>query len=66
MDQMNLNTDPNIENPDGLYETVIQAHRTLADEHFRQVNARLVLLLASHVCGTKSGGKRRMAAAKDG
>jgi len=66
MDGKNPNTGLNIEKPDGLYKTVIQAYRGLADEHFRQVNARLVLLLASHVCGTRSGGKRWMAATKDG
>ena len=46
---MNLNTDPNIERPDDFYEALIDLHRDLTEEQSRQLNARLILLLANHI-----------------
>jgi hypothetical protein len=44
-----LNTDPNIADPDGLYEALVEIHRDLTPEQSRLVNAKLILLLANHV-----------------
>ena len=46
---MPLNTQPNLPDPDGVYEALIEAHRGLSDEQSRKLNAKLVLLLANHV-----------------
>ncbi len=46
---MKLNTDPNIARPDDFYEALIALHRDLSEEQSRQVNARLILLLANHI-----------------
>ncbi len=44
-----LNTDPNIADPDGFYEALVEVHRDLTPEQSRLVNAKLILLLASHI-----------------
>ncbi len=46
---MKLNTKPNIERPDDFYEALIELHRDLSEEQSRQLNARLILLLANHI-----------------
>ena len=46
---MHLNTEPNIARPDDFYETLIDTHRDLTEEQSRDVNAKLILLLANHV-----------------
>ncbi|MBT5267262.1 MAG: DUF2783 domain-containing protein [Rhodospirillaceae bacterium] len=46
---MELKTDPNIERPDDFYEALIEAHLGLSDEESRQLNARLILLLANQI-----------------
>jgi hypothetical protein len=46
---MKLNTEPNIERPDDFYEALIELHRDLTEEQSRQLNARLILLLANHI-----------------
>lgn len=46
---MKLNTEANIERPDDFYEALIDLHRDRSDEQSRQVNARLILLLANHI-----------------
>lgn len=46
---MKLNTEPNIARPDDFYEALIDLHRGLTDEQSRQLNARLILLLANHI-----------------
>lgn len=61
---MKLNTEPNIERPDDFYEALIELHRGLTDEQSRQVNARLILLLANHI-GDMEVLAEAMAAAKD-
>lgn len=44
-----LNTSPNISDPDGFYAELINAHEGLSDDESAALNARLVLLLANHV-----------------
>ena len=46
---MKLNTEPNIARPDDFYEALIELHRGLSEEQSRQLNARLILLLANHI-----------------
>jgi len=46
---MKLNTEPNIAQPDDFYQALLDLHRDLTEEQSRQVNARLVLLLANHI-----------------
>lgn len=46
---MKLNTEPNTDRPDDFYEALIDLHRGLSDEQSRQLNARLILLLANHI-----------------
>ncbi len=46
---MKLNTEPNIARPDDFYQGLIDLHRGLTDEQSRQLNARLILLLANHI-----------------
>jgi hypothetical protein len=61
---MKLNTEPNIERPDDFYEALIELHRGLTEEQSRQVNARLILLLANHIGDMEVLGEA-MAAAKE-
>lgn len=61
---MKLNTEPNIERPDDFYEALIELHRGLSEEQSRQVNARLILLLANHI-GDMEVLAEAMAAAKE-
>jgi hypothetical protein len=46
---MHLNTSPNLTRPDDFYEALIDAHRGLSDEQSRDVNCKLILLLANHI-----------------
>ncbi|MCU0929288.1 MAG: DUF2783 domain-containing protein [Burkholderiaceae bacterium] len=46
---MSLNREPNLADPDGFYEALIDAQRDLDDEQCALMNARLVLVLANHV-----------------
>jgi hypothetical protein len=43
-------TDPRIPDPDGFYATLLAAHEGLAEAESADLNARLMLLLASQ-CG---------------
>ena len=47
---MQLITDPHIDAPDDFYEALIEAHRGLDAAQSHELNAKLVLLLANHVC----------------
>lgn len=49
---MSLVLTPNIEDPDGFYQTLTDAQRDMTDEEANDMNARLVLILANHI-GTK-------------
>lgn len=44
-----LNLEPNIKDPDGFYEKLINTHQGLNDEESERLNARLILILANHV-----------------
>lgn len=44
-----LNTRPNIEDPDGFYAELLAAHEGLSDEDSAALNARLILILANHI-----------------
>lgn len=46
---MSLNTQPNIARPDDFYQELIDMHRDLSDEQSRDVNAKLILLMANHI-----------------
>jgi hypothetical protein len=40
---------PNIADPDGFYEELINAQRDLSDEQAQMMNAKLILTLANHI-----------------
>jgi len=46
---MQLNTEPNIDQPDDFYEELINSQRDLDESQVRFMNAKLVLLLANHI-----------------
>lgn len=46
---MYLVTTPNIADPDGFYQELIDSQRDLVEEEALKMNARLVLLLANHI-----------------
>jgi hypothetical protein len=46
---MPLNREPNLADPDGFYEALIDSQRDLDDEQCALMNARLVLVLANHI-----------------
>lgn len=44
-----LTLTPNIPDPDGFYEELLEAHRGMTKEESDAFNARLILILANHV-----------------
>jgi hypothetical protein len=46
---MTLDTTPRLDDPDGLFERLTEAHRDLDVEASRRLDARLVLILANHI-----------------
>ncbi len=44
-----LDTSPRLDDPDGLFEALVEAHRGLDAEASRRLDARLILLLANHI-----------------
>ena len=44
-----LKTDPRLDDPDGLFEALVETHRGLDPEASRRFDARLILLLANHI-----------------
>ena len=46
---MSLTLSPNIPDPDGFYETLINAHEGLTKDESDALNARLILILANHI-----------------
>lgn len=46
---MPLNHQPNLADPDGFYEALIDSQRELSEEQCELMNARLVLVLANHI-----------------
>lgn len=46
---MKLNTQPNIPDPDGFYEELIDSQREMSDAQAQAMNARLILVLANQI-----------------
>ncbi len=46
---MPLNLNPNLADPDGLYEALIDAHQGLDADQSHELNAKLVLILMNHI-----------------
>jgi len=44
-----FSTENRIDAPDALYQALVDAHDGLSDAQSRQLNARLILLLANHI-----------------
>jgi hypothetical protein len=44
-----LRTEDRLAQPDELYQLLIEAHQGLSPEQSRQLDARLILLLANHL-----------------
>lgn len=44
-----LNLSPNIQDGDGFYDELLQAHEGLSDEQSQDYNARLILTLCNHI-----------------
>ena len=44
-----LNTDPNIEDPDGFYDELLAVHAGLSKADSDALNARLILILSNHI-----------------
>jgi len=47
-----LTRDPNLADPDAVYERLIRAHEGLDEAASRKLNAMLILILANHVGDT--------------
>lgn len=58
-----LETRPNIADPDGFYAELIGAHEGLSDAESAAFNARLVLLLANHI-GNREALRRALELAR--
>ena len=61
---MTLITTPNLEDADGIYEALMDAHRALDPAAARRFDARLVLLLANHI-GSATVVRAAIAAARE-
>jgi hypothetical protein len=46
---MSLETRPNIADPDGFYQELIDSQRDMAEAEAELMNCKLVLLLANHI-----------------
>ena len=46
---MSLTFEPNIHDPDGFYDELLQAHEGLDKAQSDALNARLILVLANHI-----------------
>lgn len=60
---MDLILTPNLPDPDGFYDELIQAHDGLSDDDSAALNARLILTLANHI-GDRSVLRQALEAAK--
>ena len=58
-----LNTEPNIDDPDGFYAELLALHAGLDREASEALNARLVLILANHI-GDRALLRKAFAAAQ--
>jgi predicted LPLAT superfamily acyltransferase len=46
---MSLNLQPNIPDPDGFYQELIDSQRDMTDAEAQMMNCKLVLVLANHI-----------------
>ncbi len=46
---MTLNLLPNINDPDGFYDELLESHHGLTNKESEALNARLILILANHI-----------------
>jgi len=46
---MSLNLQPNIPDPDGFYQELIDSQRDMTDAQAQAMNCKLVLILANHI-----------------
>ena len=60
-----LITTANLDDPDGAFAALIDAHRDLSPEVSRKLDAKLVLLLANHVGSARILQEAILAATKD-
>jgi hypothetical protein len=44
-----LDTSPRLDDPDGLFESLVAAHQGLDPTASRELDARIILLLANHI-----------------
>jgi hypothetical protein len=59
-----LDTSARLDDPDGLFEALVEAHRGLDPEASRRLDARLILLLANHI-GSVAVVREAITAARD-
>ena len=60
-----LRAEPRLEDPDGFYEALMDAHRGLDPEASRRLDAKLVILLANHI-GEAEVLRQAIALAREG
>jgi hypothetical protein len=60
---MSLILEPNLTDPDGVFDLLIAAHAGLSDAESAALDARLVLVLANHI-GDAAVLRRAIAAAR--
>lgn len=60
---MSVTLTPNMPDPDGFYDELLQAHTGLSDAESEAYNARLILTLANHI-GDRNVLRAALAAAK--
>ncbi len=58
-----LNTRPNLDETDEIYQLLIEAHQDLDDVQSQRLNARLILFLFNHI-GDKAVIKQALKAAQ--
>jgi len=46
---MKLTLEPNLADPDGFYQALIDSQRDMSDEEASAMNCRLILILANHI-----------------
>jgi len=61
---MPLNRNPNIVDPDGFYQELVESQRELSDQQADMLSAKLVLILANHV-GDREVLREAIALARD-
>ncbi|WP_422370514.1 DUF2783 domain-containing protein [Hoeflea sp.] len=61
-----LNTKPNLTDPDGFYSELLLAHEGLSEDASTALNARLILILANHIGDREALGQALAAARASG